>query len=447
MVIDKHKILLDSIKKLLNRSAHMNIKKLLDKTHSADIADVLESLDWPSQKIVFHLVSNNEAKSEIISHLNKTMQTTIVNSIPDNELAPVLSHMDSDDLADLVGCLDDDLSEKIMLSLKKPDKEKVEDLLQHEEDSAGGIMTTELLKIDENLTISQAIEILQTSVDNAEATFYAYVVNADSKLVGVVSLKQILLSKPFEHIKNIMIKETIYVDVSTSQKDVARIVEKYDFLSVPVVGDDNVLLGAITVDDVIDVIREENKDEILAMGQTSSSDTETFRGQMLSRYPWLMISFFGGLVASYLVWSFLGFELSINKVFVSSIPLVLILGLTVSNQTVTIAVQHFRSSKFSGLIKYTGNEILLSLLASFLFSIIIYLLFRFFGVTQFNFFMVVAVSIGVQLFLSSFMGVLVPWILRRLQLDPAVGSLSIVIVLSHVLEIIFMIKTLHYFDI
>ena len=351
MAIDKHKILLDSIKKLLNRSAHMNIKKLLDKTHSADIADVLESLDWPSQKIVFHLVSNNEAKSEIISHLNKTMQATIVNSIPDNELVDILSHMDSDDLADLVGCLDDDLSEKIMLSLKKPDKEKVEDLLQHEEDSAGGIMTTELLKLDENLTISQAIEILQTSVDNAEATFYAYVVNADSKLVGVVSLKQILLSKPFEHIKNIMIKETIYVDVSTSQKDVARIVEKYDFLSVPVVGDDNVLLGAITVDDVIDVIREENKDEILAMGQTSSSDTETFRGQMLSRYPWLMISFFGGLVASYLVWSFLGFELSIDTVFVSSIPLVLTLGLTVSNQTVTIAVQHFRSSKFSGLIK------------------------------------------------------------------------------------------------
>lgn len=447
MTIDKHKILLGSIKKLLNRSAHMNIKKLLDKTHSADIADVLESLDWPSQKIVFHLVSSNVAKSEIISHLNKTMQATIVNSIPDNELVDVLSHMDSDDLADLVGGLEEDLSEKIMLSLKKIDKEKVEDLLQHEEDSAGGIMTTEILKLDENSTVSQAISLLQTSVDNAEATFYAYVVNADSKLVGVVSLKQILLSKPLEHIKNIMIKDTIYVDVSTSQKDVARIVEKYDFLSVPVVGDGNQLLGAITVDDVIDVIREESKDEMLAMGQTSSSNTETIKGQMLSRYPWLIISFVGGLITSYLMWSFLGFELSIDRIFVSSIPLVLILGLTVSNQTVTIAVQNFRGDKFERLIKYIGNEILLSLFASLLFSIIIYLLFYFFEIPEFNYSMVVIVATGVQLFLSSLIGVLVPWILRRLQLDPAVGSLSIVIVLSHVLEIIFMIKILHYFEI
>ena len=446
MAIDKHKILLGSVKKLLNRSAHMNIKKLLDKTHSADIADILESLDWPSQKIVFHLVSSNEAKSEIISHLNKTMQAIIVNSIPDNELAPILSHMKSDDLTDLVGGLEDDLSEKIMLSLKKADKEKVEDLLQHEENSAGGIMTTELLKIDENLTVSQAIEILQTSVDNAEATFYAYVVNADSKLVGVVSLKQILLSKPAQHIKDIMIKDTVYVDVSTSQKDVARIVEKYDFLSVPVVDDANNLLGAITVDDVIDVIREENKDEILAMGQTSSSNIETIKGQMLSRYPWLMISFLGGLIASYLVWNFLGFDLSVDRIFVSSIPLVLILGLTVSNQTVTIAVQNFRGDKSEGLIKYVYDEIVLSFLATLLFSVIVYLLFYFFDVTQFSYSMIVVVGIGVQLFLSSLIGVLVPWMLRRLQLDPAVGSLSIVIVLSHVLEIIFMIKTLHYFE-
>ncbi len=447
MTIDKHKILLTSVRKLLNRSAHLSIKKLLSKTHSADIADILESLDSVECKVVFNLVDSNQIKSEIISHLNQAMQAAIVNSIPDDELVDIVSYMDSDDLTDLVGQLDDDLSDKIMFSLKKTDKEKVEDLLQHEEDSAGGIMTKELLKLDENLTVSQAIKVLQTSVDNAEATFYAYVVNADSKLVGVISLKQILLSKPDEYIKNIMIKDTIHVDVSTSQKDVAAIVEKYDFLSVPVVGDGNVLLGAITVDDVIDVIREENKDEMLAMGQASSVGNETFKGQIISRYPWLMVSFVGGLVTSYLVWSFLGFDLSVSQIFVASVPLVFTLGLTVSNQTVTVAVQHFRSSKFSGLLQYTWNEILLSLLATGLLSLIVYLLFRFFDVSQFNFFLIVAVGIGVQLFLSSLTGVLVPWILRRLQLDPAVGSLSIVIVLSHVLEIIFMIKTLHYFEV
>ena len=445
-MVDKHKILLSSIKRLFSRSAHVNIKKLLKKTHSADIADVLEVLDLVEQKVVFNLINSDKVKSEVISHLDRKTQEAIVNSIPDAELVNILSHMDSDDLTDLVGQLDSELSDKIMLSLKKTDKEKVEDLLQHEKNSAGGIMTTELLKLDENLTVSQAIKNLQTLVGKAEATFYVYVVNSDNKLVGVLSLKQILLSKPSEFIKNIMITDTIHVGVSCAQKDVAAIVEKYDFLSIPVVGDDNTLLGAITVDDVIDVIREENKDELLAMGQASSVENDDFKGQIFSRYPWLMISFFGGIVCSYIMWDFLGFNLSTTWIFISSIPLILILGLTVSNQTVTIVVQHLRSNRFNGLMKYTFNEVLLSIIATALFSIIVYLLFQLFDVTQFNYFMLVVVAIGVQLLLSSLIGVMVPVILNRLQLDPAVGSLSIVIVLSHVSEIVFMIKTLHYFD-
>ena len=446
MIFDKHKILLASVKKLISRQAFVSIKKLISKTHSVDLADILESLEPVDQKIVFDLISSNQKKSEVISHLSKSMQTYMIENIAQSELVEILSHMDSDDLTDLVGGLNEELSEKIMHLLKKSDKEKVEDLLQHEEDSAGGIMTKEFLKLDENLTVREGISALQKNVESAEATFYVYVVDSDSKLVGVLSLKQILLSQPDEFIKNIMMKEIVYVDVFTSQKEVSKIVEKYDFLSVPVVGEGNVLLGAITVDDVIDVIREENKDELLNLGQAGSVENETFKGRVFSRFPWLLISFVGGLMCSYLIWSFLEFRLSASEVYICSIPLILTLGLTVSNQTVTIAVQHIRSSKFTGILKYLFKEVCLSLVAAALIGILTYIFFRLFDISEFNYFLVVSVGVGLQLFLCSFIGVIVPWILRRLQLDPAVGSLSISIVLSHLLGIIFMTKSIHYFN-
>lgn len=479
MIDPKNKILVVSLKKLIGIKAHRNIKNILQKTHSADIAEMLNELDTDEQITIFNLLASDHIKSEVLSRLEESLQKVFVNQIANKTLIKIISYMDKDDMTDLLGHLDPDVATTILSSMEKKEKEEAEDLLQYPPDSAGGLMTTEVLKLDENLTVKLAVEHLQKTVGQAEATFYVYVVDSKDRLVGVLSLKQILLSKPTDQLKDIMIKETIEVSVNTSGQEVAKLVERYDFLSIPVVDENFVLLGAITVDDVIDVIREEAKEELLAMGQTSHLSGEGFLSQVILRYSWLAVAFVVGMACSF--WLLNLTDQSLNQVFenipfvseiatpqgyasqaadptvlrdltqkvlgyvkekmtqmemvIFAIPLLLIMGMTLSNQVVTITVHDLREGKFDskGLFFYILNEIGVGLLASLVASICIALIFYVVGMGQITHIAIVSGSLALQLLLSATLGVFIPWLIRRLQLDPAVGSLSITTSVSHVL--------------
>ena len=290
-MIKKNKNLVSSLRKFIGIKATRNIKNVLQKTHSADIAEMLNDLDREEQNIIFNLLASDQIKSEVLSRLDEPLQKIFVNEIPKKSLIKIISCMDVDDRTDLLGHLDTEISTAILSSMEQKEKEEAEDLLQYPEDCAGGLMTTEILKLSENLTVKAAIESLQKDVEDAEATFYVYIEDESNRLVGVLSLKQLLLSKPTDKLKDIMTKEIIEVSVTTDGQEVARLVERYDFLSLPVVDENFVLLGAITVDDVIDVIREEAKEELLAMGQT---DILGGKG-----YLWLAIAFVVGISFSF----------------------------------------------------------------------------------------------------------------------------------------------------
>ena len=474
MIDQKNKILVASLKKLIGIKAHRNIKNILQKTHSADIAEMLNDLDTDEQIAIFDLLASNQIKSEVLSHLNESLQKVFVDHIPTKALMKIISHMDKDDLTDLLGHLNTEVSTTILSSMEKKEKEEAEDLLQYPKDSAGGLMTTEVLKLNENLTVKSAIEHLQKNVDDAEATFYVYVIDEKERLVGVLSLKQILLSKPTDQLKDIMIKETIEVSVNTSGQEVAKLVERYDFLSIPVIDENFVLLGAITVDDVIDVIREEAKEELLAMGQTSHLSGEGFISQFILRYSWLAVAFVVGMACSFWVLNltnhfltkiiddvpfisemvtdhitdpllskdlttkisvYVKEKMTQMEMVIFAIPLLLIMGMTLSNQVVTLTVHDLREGKFDskGLFSYIFNEIGVGLFVSFIASISIAIIFYIFGMGHINYIAIVAGSLTLQLLLSAILGVFIPWLIRRLQLDPAVGSLSITTSVSHVL--------------
>ena len=494
MIIDqKNKILVSSLRKFIGIKATRNIKNVLQKTHSADIAEMLDDLDREEQHIIFNLLASDQIKSEVLSRLDESLQKVFVNEIPKKSLIKIISCMDVDDRTDLLGHLDPEISAAILSSMEQKEKEEAEDLLQYPKDSAGGLMTTEILKLNENLTVKAAIDSLQKNVEDAEATFYVYIVDENNRLVGVLSLKQLLLSKPTDKLKQIMTKETIEVSVTTDGQEVAKLVERYDFLSLPVVDENFILLGAITVDDVIDVIREEAKEELLAMGQTSHLSREG--------YSWLAMAFAVALSCSF--WILNITDQSFTKIFSESsfgsfmsdisqmpnlssssnenslssqtstiqntqqlntvfknlvqkipiyvrekmtqlemiifaIPLLLIMGMTLSNQIVTLTVHDLREGRFDskGFFSYLFNRIRLGILVSVVVSALIVIIFYVLGMSYVVPIAIVTGSLTLQLLLSAVLGVLIPWLIRRLQLDPAVGSLSITTSVSQILTLL-----------
>lgn len=271
----KTKLLANSITKLLRRGAERNIRRIINKTHDADVASVLEVLDTEGRISVFQLISDPERQAKILSHLNKKFQTEIAQVYELSKLQKLLGIMDSDDAADLLGHLPEELSQKVLSGLGTDELQDVEELLSYPEDSAGGLMGSEFLTINEALSVRESIEKIQT-MDEDLISFYIYVVNDASRLVGVLSLKQLLLSRPQDILKDIMSTDVISVSISTEQTEVARIVEKYDFLSLPVTDENGELVGVITVDDVIDVIREEAAEDIQALGIGGANLDESY---------------------------------------------------------------------------------------------------------------------------------------------------------------------------
>ena len=492
MIVDKkNKILVSSLRKFIGIKATRNIKNVLQKTHSADIAEMLNDLDKEEQNIIFNLLASDQIKSEVLSRLDEPLQKVFVNEIPKKFLIKIISCMDVDDRTDLLGHLDTETSTAILSSMEQKEKEEAEDLLQYPKDSAGGLMTTEILKFSESLTVKTAIESLQKNVEDAEATFYVYIVDENDRLVGVLSLKQLLLSKPTDKLEDIMTKEIIEVSVTTDGQDVAKLVERYDFLSLPVVDENFILLGAITVDDVIDVIREEAKEELLAMGQT---DILGGKG-----YAWLAIAFIVGISFSFWILNITNqsfanifdstsFESFLSNVvsaplsdlsqttssgtssvqssgyfsnlikeltektpayvkekiaqlemLIFAIPLLLIMGMTLSNQIVTLTVHDLKEGRFDskGFLFYLLNKVRIGLMVSVVASILIVALFYILGMADINHIAIVTGSLSIQLLLSATLGVLIPWLIRRLQLDPAVGSLSITTSISQILTLVF----------
>lgn len=504
MIIDqKNKILVSSLRKFIGIKATRNIKNVLQKTHSADIAEMLNDLDREEQSVIFNLLASDQIKSEVLSRLDESLQKVFVNEIPKKSLIKIISCMDVDDRTDLLGHLDPEISNAILSSMEQKEKEEAEDLLQYPKDSAGGLMTTEILKLNENLTVKAAIDSLQKDVEDAEATFYVYIVDGNNRLVGVLSLKQLLLSKPTDKLKNIMTKETIEVSVTTDGQEVAKLVERYDFLSLPVVDENFILLGAITVDDVIDVIREEAKEELLAMGQTGHLSGEG--------YSWLAMAFVVALSCSFWILnmtdqsfakifagsSFESFIADVSqhsssisnegstslqtskiqsnqqfntvfkdlvqkvpvyveekmtqlKMVIFAIPLLLIMGMTLSNQVVTLTVHDLREGRFDsrGFFSYLFNKIRIGILVSIVVSALIVIIFYILGMGHTIPIAIVTGSLTVQLLLSAVLGVLIPWLIRRLQLDPAVGSLSITTSVSQVLTLLLIsLVFLHWVEI
>ncbi len=267
----KQQLLLDATKRLIRRGAFPNLAKLLAKSHPADIAHLFRYLDLKEQRILFNLIGDAEKSAYVLAELDHVTGAQLLQQLDKETITEVLQEMPSDDAADIIGNMPEELAEAILNIMHDEDSEEIEHLLQYDEDTAGGIMSTEIFALAENFTVKQAIEAIQQAGD-VEMVFYLYVVNEVGQLVGVLSLRQLLTVPPSKQLSDIMIRDVLSVRTDMDQEEVARMVEKYNILAVPVVDEMNSLKGIITVDDIIDVIRQEATEDIYKMAGASEEE-------------------------------------------------------------------------------------------------------------------------------------------------------------------------------
>ncbi len=288
------------VKKLLAGNDTKNLAVLVNDLQAVDLAEVLAELKPEDRLRVFALLKN-ELAAEVLNELDPHLVAPILESLGAERVAEIFEEMSSDDAADIIGRLSDAEKRKFLEMMEAEDAADVRELLVYPEDTAGGIMTTEYVAIRKDITVERAIEVLRETAPDAETIYYIYVVNERGQLVGVLSLRDLLVASPDTLIEEIMRTKVISVNVMADQEEVARVISKYDLLAVPVVDDDQVLVGIVTVDDVIDVLEEEATEDIYKLaGSGEPEDLETtasFWRRAMLRLPWLIALLFGELLA------------------------------------------------------------------------------------------------------------------------------------------------------
>lgn len=438
MIDSRLKLLISSVRKLLRRNALKNIQIILDKTHAADVAAILKEMDSQERNAILTLKIPIEKKSEIISHLDGDIQKEVVEELDSAQMTAIVSEMETDDAADLLGNLSQELSQTILDSMQTDEKREVTDLMKYPEDTAGGLMSSDYLAFPQDMTVAEVISNIQSDENNASVTFYIYVVDDSHKLCGVVSLKEIILSKPKEILKDIMTVEVVNVQLEIDQIEVSKIIERYDFLSVPVVNETNTLMGVITVDDIIDVIREEAQENLLAMGLVSASDDETPWGRIKARSAWLLVTYIGGVICYYFIWSLLYEKTSEAWLSVTAfLPIILAMSSAVGLQSATSIVNALISENpdMKAIRKLLQNEMICSVVFGFVFGILsIALNFLTGGSPFISAF--IGMSLFVQLLCSVSLGTVIPLVMKKIGMDPTVASVSLFLAASNITAVL-----------
>ena len=331
--------LLESLRKLLRRNAISRVRKVLHKSRNEDVASVMRYLDEAQRHQVFDLLETNEDRSETLAELDENLFIEIVTTRPVEHMAQIISLMSVDDQTNLLSHLPEDVKVEILSLLTPEDVAELQEMLDYDRETAAGIMSTEYFSLEEDSTCAEAIEALQHAED-VEMAFYIYVVSRQEKLTGVVSLRALLMNPPATPLAEIKTQDTIYVRQDQDQEEVAQLAARYNLLAIPVVDDKQKMLGIVTIDDVIDVIREEATEDILKMAgadETAYDDSSAW-SNFRTRAPWLFATWMGGLAASVLIGLY-EHQLQKEVALAAFIPIVLGMGGNVGSQTATIIVR------------------------------------------------------------------------------------------------------------
>ena len=434
---DSRELLRDVIS-LLENNKLLDLRELLEEYHIMDIFDVMENLD-EDMKIKLFEVLPIDMSASILEESGPEFFRSILSNIDQEHGQNILEQMSLDDLTDILSEIDEDERHRIMNLLSKEDADDVKELLVYDEDSAGGIMTTGYIEINKNMTAKEAIDHMRENALYAETIYYIYVVDNDEKLVGVLSLRELITARDSVIVEDLMSENIISIDVDEDREEAVRLVSKYDLIAIPVIDKNGVLKGIITVDDIIDVMEEEASEDLYKLAGSSEHERDVAENQnatqfqqvtssVRARIPWLIIILIMGLLSTILLTklNFIGYNSIYVKILIF-LPVILCLGGGIGMQSSSITIMTLSNKD----VVSTNNilkEVLVGLITGTVCGLIggigTYII-----INDNKVALLVGVSILINMIFGATIGAFVPNLLKKLDIDTSIVSAPLVSVI------------------
>lgn len=417
------KELLEQIEQLIHQQNDQELIVLLNDMHHADIAEIFDELDIEEATYIFKIL-DSEITAEILLELEDDVREKILHALSAKEIAEELDELDTDDAADIIAELSQSKKEEVISELEDVEHAKdIVDLLRYSEDTAGGLMGKEMVKVNENWNVLTCVKEMRIQAENVTRVHSIYVVDDENRLKGRLSLKDLLTTSTKTPIREVYIKKVDYVRVDTPNTEVARVMQKYDLEAIPVVDEMGRLVGRVTVDDILDVIKEEaDKDYQMAAGITQDVEAGDSVLEMIkARLPWLLIGMVIELIASFVLKNN---EIAFHK-YETLIIFVPLLSATAGNigvQASAIVVQGLANGSLKEFSKnYFKKELLVAMLSGTIISLFL-LLYHSVMYQQYQVGIAISTSIIVVILFAATLGTLVPLFLHRNKIDPAIAT-------------------------
>ena len=416
---------LDSIKSLIKQGNNTLLRKKLKPIHYADIAEILETLSIEEATYIIKLLES-ETTAAALSEVDPDTREQILDNLSIKEIAREVSELKTDDAADLILELPEARQEKVMSQMKDDEHVKdIRDLLRYDENTAGGLMAKELVKVEENLSVLKCLNEMRAQAENVTRVHSIYVVDQNNILKGRLSLKDLITANSRDRVKDIYIPKVDFVTVDQENEEVAKVMSKYDLEAIPVVNNKKELLGRITIDDIVDVIKEEaDKDYQLAAGISKDVEADdTIFELVKARLPWLFLGLLGGLGSVFILQDFEAImeQPRLRNLFFYT-PLIAAMAGNVGVQSSAIIVQGLANDAVKGsLFKRLIKEVGLSLINGFALALIII----FFGALinqELLVSLTIAGSMMLVIVVAALVGTFVPIILDKKSIDPAIAT-------------------------
>jgi len=415
---------LSEIEQLISENKSQELLLLLEDIHFADIAEIMEELDDYGASYIFNTL-DSEKTAEILLELDEEVREKILRGLSPKEIAEELDELSTDDAADIIAELPQHKKEQVISELEDVEHAKdIVDLLRYDEDSAGGLMGKELVKVNENWNVLTCVKEMRAQAENVSRVHSIYVVDDEERLKGRLSLKDLLTTSTKTPISDVYIKKVDYVKVDTKDVEVARIMQKYDLEAIPVVDELGRLVGRITIDDIIDVIKEEaDKDYQLAAGISQDVEADDSVLELTkARLPWLVLALFGGFISVHVLGIFEP-VMDLHRELFFFTPLIAAMAGNVGVQSSAIIVQGLANNTIIGpIVERLLKELSLSLLNGIILSVILLVGSYFLLGYEIHVGYTVSIALLSVIIMASLIGTFIPIILNKYGVDPALAT-------------------------
>lgn len=417
---------LDNIIEIIENQDAVKLKIILDDMHPADIAELCDMLNVDDARLIYHQL-DNETAADVLVEMDEDNRKRLLDELPSEVIAKkFIDNMETDDAVDIIQDLDEEKQEEVLAHIDDIEQaSEIVDLMQYDEDSAGGLMATEMVVVNENMSMPECLQEMRKQAEDLDDIYNVYVVDDDGRLKGVFPLKKMITNPSVSKVKYVMDEDLISTRVETPIDEVVQLIEKYNLVSVPVIDSIGRLQGQITVDDVIDELREQQEhDYQMASGLTGYVEPadSVFR-QMWSRVPWLLIGIFGGILNSKLLEHFeSSFAAFTSLLFF--IPLIGGTGGNVGTQSSALVVQGLANGSLntSNILRQVFKESAVALMNAIALSLLVFV----YNVFAFGLADPVTYAVPITMFIlvivATLWGTLLPLLFEKINIDPAIAT-------------------------